>query len=163
MKEEFTYPSNMTYVFLFPTFVVTFVFVIAADKDWYDGFAVFGILLLLCFLILLILSFVPCSFDAQEKEVKFIKAFIKTDVIKYSEIRSMEIKREHYDTRYGTRWLETICFKLDDRELTFSSIMDIDYDKLSADPDELGKQFDNSKFSQLKRYIESKMNIQEEN
>ncbi|EGC03867.1 hypothetical protein [Ruminococcus albus] len=163
MREEFTYPSNMTYVFLFPTFVVTFVFVIAADKDWYDGFAVFGILLLLCFLILLILSFVPCSFDAQEKEVKFIKAFIKTDVIKYSEIRSMEIKREHYDTRSGTHWLETICFKLDDRELTFSSIMDIDYDKLSADPDELGKQFDNSKFSQLKRYIESKMNIQEEN
>ncbi|MBR0529295.1 MAG: hypothetical protein IJJ76_05945 [Ruminococcus sp.] len=163
MKEEFTYPSNMTYVFLFPTLVVIFVFVIAAEKGWYGGFVVFGILLLLCFLILLILSFVPCSFDAQEKEVKFIKAFIKTDVIKYSEIRSMEIKREHYDTRYGTRWLETICFKLDDRELTFSSIMDIDHDKVALNPANLTKQFDNSKFSQLKRYIESKMNIQEEN
>lgn len=163
MKEKYTYPSDILYVILIPTFLLIFILSISLEATSVVVSAVSGTLLLFCLLLLLVSSYVPCSFEAQEKEVRFIKAFIKTDVIKYSDIRSMEISREHYDTRYGTRWLETICFKLDDRELTFSASMDIDYYKLDNDPTQLGKQFENSKFANLKRFIETKMNTKEEN
>ena len=157
MKEKFTYSSDIGLLLIFPTFLVVIILTVALNKFWYGATVVSGILLLLCLLLLLISSFVPCSFEAQETEIRFIKAFIKTDVIKYSDIRSMEITREHNDTRYGTKWVETICFDLGSSKLTFSAAMDIDYDAVAKNPTYLTKQFETSQFSQLKRFIESKM------
>ncbi|SEK37636.1 hypothetical protein [Ruminococcus albus] len=157
MKGQFTNSSDLALLLLFPTLIIATIFAETATK-WYVPNAVtvvFGILSLLCLLTILISCYIPCSFDAKENEVRFIK----TDVIKYSDIWNIEIKREHHDTRYGTKCEETICFELNDRKLMFKAPLDINYDKVEIDPTYLTKQFETSQFSQLKRFIESKMDI----
>ena len=99
------------------------------------------------------------SFEADDTQVTF-SYFGKDTVISYYEIENLLIERRHNElrTKSGIQrcYVETLTIRTTERVYSYSAEMDIDYDAVAKDPALLTEQFENSKFSQLKRYIESK-------
>ena len=56
-------------------------------------------------------------------------------------------------------YAETLTITAGGKEYIFTAKMEIDYNKVAQDPASLQEQFENSKFSKLKRYIEDCMGI----
>ncbi|SFC56074.1 hypothetical protein [Ruminococcus albus] len=102
------------------------------------------------------------SFDANDTQVTF-SCLGKNTVIRYGEIKDMKIERRNneFKTRSGIQrcYVETLTITTASETHVFSAKMDIDYDKVAANPAELTVQFENSKFSRLKNYIEERIYI----
>jgi hypothetical protein len=101
-------------------------------------------------------------FAADDTQVTF-SYFIKYTFIRYDEIERLLIERHHNERRVkgGTErcYVETIkIITTDGKTYQFSAKMDIDYDKVAANPAYLTEQFENSQFSRLKRHIEDSLN-----
>ncbi len=123
---------------------------------------------ILVFAIMLVILYTcKASFSADERAVTF-RYLLKKTVIPYESIKSIDLKTEYREQRVrggvNKYYAEVITFHCaDGKDHTFAGNLDIDFEAILKDPNYLQKQTENSKFSQLKRYIESKMNIQEEN
>ena len=102
------------------------------------------------------------SFDADDTQVTFSYLGRKT-VIRYGEIKDMKIERRNneFKTRSGIQrcYVETLTITTTDKTYEFKAQMDIDYDKIAMNPTDLTVQFENSKFSKLKTYIEEHIPI----
>lgn len=102
------------------------------------------------------------SFDADDTQVTFSYLGRKT-VIRYGEIKDMKIERRNneFKTRSGIQrcYVETLTIYAKEKTYVFSAQMDIDYDEVAKDPASMTAQFENSKFSRLKRYIEERIYI----
>lgn len=101
----------------------------------------------------------PGFFKADDEKVIFKTLLTKKRVIMFSDIQSIEIFKGHFKTRLyrffdGHNWYQVIKFELNDGTRI--------YYKAYVRKNELASQiapeeFETSKFSQLKRYIEGKM------
>lgn len=98
------------------------------------------------------------EFEADKTMVTFRYPFRKTVIVHYNYITDMKLERRCIDGR-SRYYMETLTITAGGKEYTFSEKLDIDYDKAAEDPASLQEQFDNSKFSKLKRYIEDCMGI----
>ena len=56
-------------------------------------------------------------------------------------------------------YVETLTIYAKEKTYVFSAQMDIDYDEVAKDPASMTAQFENSKFSRLKNYIEERIYI----
>ena len=119
---------------------------------------------LLSFLPLIILLIVAESaqagFTADEHTVTF-RYLLKKTVIAYENIKSIEVKAEYREERgkgINRYYAEVITFHCaDGKDYTFAGKLDTDFEEILKDPSYLQKQIEDSKFSQLKRYIEEQM------
>ena len=108
------------------------------------------------------LKAIKSEFEAKKTCVTF-RYLIKKTTIRYKDITNMKLERKNqeYQSRSGLSrgYIETLTITANGEEHVYSTAMDIDYDKVAEDPASLQEQFDNSKFSRLKRYIEDNMGI----
>ena len=159
MKERYTYSSYAGALLAAPILFLT-VLIVAAAKSQDESskaFVAVGLIgLLICGALGVLSAWVPCRFDAKRREVTFT-CFLKQYTIRYSDIQSIEVTRSHFNTRYGTKWEETIRFVLTNGEQSFRAAMQLDLDELDGDPAALEKQYAESRFSKLKAYIEERI------
>ena len=108
------------------------------------------------------LKAIKSEFEAKKTCVTF-RYLIKETTIRYKYITNMKLERKNqeYQSRSGLSrgYIETLTITANGEDHVYSTAMDIDYDKVAEDPASLQEQFDNSKFSRLKRYIEDNMGI----
>lgn len=108
------------------------------------------------------LNAIRSEFEAKKTCVTF-RYLIKETTIRYKDITNMKLERKNqeYQSRSGLSrgYIETLTITANGEDHVYSTAMDIDYDKVAEDPASLQEQFDNSKFSKLKRYIEDNMGI----
>ncbi len=119
--------------------------------------AIMVTLLLLVVLCFLIICYQQANFEANDSHVKFSYFGIKK-AIRYDDIESLELERRNRGSNSRNIYVETLTITTKRKTYVFSAIMDIDHDKVALNPANLTKQFENSKFSQLKRYIDNKIN-----
>lgn len=124
--------------------------------------AVLVFVILLTALLIIGASLEKGSFDADDTQVTF-SCLGRKKVIRYGEIRNMKLERHNrtYNTRTGmTRYyVETLTINAKENTYVFSAKMELDYDVVAMDPDDLKRQFENSKFSKLKTHIEEHIPI----
>lgn len=165
MKLDYKYRSDWFIIYLIGNIMMVFVVptIVVSAARTRDAAAALWIMLVWIILFtagLILLDRVPVSICADETSVT-IKVMFRTRVIKYSNIKAMEITREvrnpqiRGDQRYYAEILRIGLYLGDTVEL--QKKLDIDYDSLTEHPEKLKSQFDSSKFNELKSYIESKM------
>ena len=129
-----------------------------ATKSALLGMLIFFVMLA----VLLVIETSKASFDAGRDGVTFSHLGKKT-VIRYDDITDMKLDRQNREVRGRggvTRfYAETLTITAGGKEYKFTAKMEIDYNKVAQDPASLQEQFENSKFSKLKRYIEDCMGI----
>lgn len=163
MKAEFNHTSKWIYLFVLLTALS--LFFLFPDREWSAYlYSLAGVVLCISIPGSFISYYSIWNYDAKDDKVIFSRTILpKNKTIMYREISYIKVTRRYFITRGGKKWEETIHFILNDNEeICFSAAIPVNYDKIDL-PTYAEVQFDNSKFSQLKRYIESKMNIQEEN
>lgn len=164
MKEKYTFAYNedgtenaLAFIWAF-VMVVLIIIIGLATKSALLGMLIFFLMLA----VLLVIESAKASFDAGRKKVTF-SHLGKNTVIRYDDIMDMKLERQNRETRGRggvTRfYAETLTITADGKEYIFTAKMDIDYDRVAQDPASLQEQFENSKFSKLKRYIEDCMGI----
>jgi hypothetical protein len=117
--------------------------------------AMMATLLLLVAMCFLIICYQQANFEADDSHVKFSYFGIKK-LIRYDDIKCLELERRNSGFNSKNNYVETLTITTKRKTYVFSAIMDINHDKVAKDPAYLTEQFENSQFSQLKRYIESK-------
>ncbi|MBR5372669.1 MAG: hypothetical protein IK130_10710 [Oscillospiraceae bacterium] len=159
MKENYTFTSYAGVLLAVPIIFLTFLIAGEAKSEIADKTVIVAGLggLLICGVVGVLSASVPCCFDAKRREVTFTVCLLKHYTIRYSDIRSIAVTREHFDTRFGTKWEETIRFVLADGEKSFTASMPLDLDEIDDDPAALEKQCADSRFSKLKAYIEKRI------
>ncbi len=112
------------------------------------------------FIFIIILETSMASFTADEHTVTFCYLLKKT-VIAYENIKSIEVKAEYREDRgkgINRYYAEVITFHCaDGKDYTFAGKLETYFELILKDPSYLQKQIEDSKFSQLKRYIEKQM------
>lgn len=157
MKEKFCYRSELADTvricgIIAISFIIMPIFAVT-DGNLFIFFLIFAVYIAVCCL----LERVPSRFETDENSVIFVTCGIK-EVIKYEDILTINTSRQYRElpTRYSTikRYEEIIEFSCKDGEKrTYSCIMDIDFEKLAENPENLTEQFENGKFVRLKNYI----------
>ena len=163
MKENYAYFYNNNkriIIFLGCTFSMIIIpCLIAAAINNPDGVLLAFIIFNLILIGMIILANPPSSFDADDKQVKF-SCLGKKTTIRYADIEELKLEHSYYDRIIKSgekRYVETLTISTKDINYVFSAKMYIDYDRSAQNPALLTKQFEDSKFSQLKRYIEGQM------
>ena len=163
MKENYAYFYNNNkriIIFLGCTFSMIIIpCLIAVAINNLDGVLLAFIIFNLILIGMIILANPPSSFDADDKQVKFSCLGRKT-TIRYADIEELKLEHSYYDRIIKSgekRYVETLTISTKDINYVFSAKMYIDYDRSAQNPALLTKQFEDSKFSQLKRYIEEHM------
>jgi hypothetical protein len=126
------------------------------------------VLSILVMLIMIVAIIIFCivqthaSFDADDTQVTFSHLGRKT-VIKFNDIKELKLEHRHNErnVKGGVQrcYVETLTIYAKENTYVFSAEMDIDYDKVAKDPAYMTEQFENGKFSRLKRYIEKHIYI----
>lgn len=102
------------------------------------------------------------SFEADDTQVTFSYLGRKT-TISYDDIKEIKLEHRHNErsTKAGVErcYVETLTIYAKEKTYVFSAQMDIDYDEVAKDPASMTAQFENSKFSHLKNYIEERIYI----
>lgn len=160
IKGKFRHTSLAIYLFTLPMLGSLFLAEYAViDEIPYSEFGLYlGIFLLSCIGLLLSI-YAPFRFEADESSVVF-KELIppRKRRIYYSDIKSIELTREYINSRGESRIEETIIFHLSGGSVRYTQDnIGIDLRKCSDQLSEITDELNNSLFSQLKRFIESKM------
>ncbi len=135
---------------------------IATTIDDRGASIVLGVLLVFLPLIILLIVevFAQAGFTADEHTVTF-RYLLKKTVIAYENIKSIEVKAEYREERgkgINRYYAEVITFHCDgEKEYVFGGKLKTYFELILKDPSYLQKQIEDSKFSQLKRYIEEQM------
>ena len=135
---------------------------IATTIDDRGASIVLGVLLVFLPLIILLIVevFAQAGFTADEHTVTF-RYLLKKTVIAYENIKSIEVKAEYREERgkgINRYYAEVITFHCDgEKEYVFGGKLETYFELILKDPSYLQKQIEDSKFSQLKRYIEEQM------
>lgn len=107
-------------------------------------------------LIILSIMSMRANFEANDTQVKFSHLGIKK-IIRYDDIEDMGLKLSNDEYNIRSRYVETLTIYTKKKTYVFYAKVYINYYKAAKDPAYLTKQFETSQFSQLKRFIESKM------
>ena len=135
-----------------------------ADENIAINFISLGITFIAALFIGLATSSITCGYITAILVFSGITALNAIETtIRYKDITNMKLERKNqeYQSRSGLSrgYIETLTITANGEDHVYSTAMDIDYDKVAEDPASLQEQFDNSKFSRLKRYIEDNMGI----
>jgi len=136
---------------------------IATKTDDRGAGIVLGVFLafLPLFIFIIILETSMASFTADDHAVTF-RYLLKKTVIPYENIKSIEVKAEYREQsirgEVNRYYAEVISFHCDgEQEYVFGGKLKTYFELILKDPSYLQKQIEDSKFSQLKRYIEGQM------
>jgi hypothetical protein len=164
MKEEYTAISKGTVWTIsciggLAAFIIPPIVAVALDSPAGKSLAFLSFFALLITTFLLSNMAQKASFDADDTQVTF-SYFGKDTVIRYDKIiKDLKLERhnDEYNTKTGIQryYVETLrIITSKGRIYHFSARMDIDYEKVARNPASMTTQFENSKFSRLKMYIE---------
>lgn len=157
MKIKYKYRSPLFYVLFYGSIVLMILLAYSGVKLREEDAGIILISIAVYIVLLIILSVVPVSMHARKRSV-LIKVFFKKTRIRYRDISEISVEQEfqtamirgdqdHYneiltiETKYGKRYI-------------YRRRLDINYKNLIHHPCDLKRDFNDSKFSQLKTYIE---------
>ncbi|SEK37892.1 hypothetical protein [Ruminococcus albus] len=168
MKIKYTYRSDyLRAVIIWGTSIIICTMAVASVVK--NEIVLLSLCIFMCvfFVIWVYFSWLLCNLPvemvARKKTLKVTVLFRET-VIRYSDIESINIEREFRKAEMrGERDCYNEILTITDihkKEYVYYRKINIDYDKVAADPDELKKKFENSKFAKLKAYIEEQMKFE---
>ena len=108
-------------------------------------------------------SNLPIEMVADEYKLKVTVPFRET-IISYSDIENIRLEREFRkaELRGEQNWYNEILTITDinKKEYVYYRKLDLDQDEIATNPEYMKEQFENSKFSKLKAYIEEQMKFE---
>jgi len=147
-----------------PIWCVWFIICISIAEKIDDsvGSVLFIFLAIIPLIIMIIVAMsTQANFTADDHAVTFCYLLKKT-VIHYESIKSIDLKTEYREESIGggayKYYAEVITFHCaDGKDYIFADKLKTDFEEILKDPNYLQKQAENSKFAQLKAFIEGKM------
>ncbi|SFC55880.1 hypothetical protein SAMN02910406_01932 [Ruminococcus albus] len=111
---------------------------------------------------IILLSYMPVTMVADENALN-VKVLFRKTAIRYSDIESISLVREFRKPELRgeqNHYNEILTITdINKKKYVYYKKIDLDQDEIAMNPADLTVQFENSTFSQLKRYIEERIPI----
>ncbi len=173
MKINYNYRSNFLPIINLLGLCISFcnIGIISSIYDFLDDDSMFSIIIILspvwfCIIWLacyFLFSYIPIQMIADQDELA-VTAFFRETIISYSDIENISIDHEFRkaEIRGADDYYNEILTITDinKKEYVYYRKLDLDQDEIATNPEYMKEQFENSKFSKLKAYIEEQMKFE---